>query len=409
MPVLEIEGRKVEVDDSFMSLTPEQQDATVDEIAASFSQQQQPQEQGYLSGLVDSFTQGATFNFGDELSANEAMWLGKTPEGGWFDYSKPMGERYDAALAAERAQQKAFSEANPKADIAAEITGAVLSPVNKLVPAPSSITGAIGQGAGYGAVSGFGAGEGDIGDQAMSAAKGAALGGAAGGVIGAAGKGLQSLARNKGVRDYVAAAPRVDDLKRAAGDLYDQAAQSGVVVPKQEVQNLGARIRDVADQEGLIFKSGEIDDIFPKIRSVIRKMDDISGDDISVRQLQNLRKNFQRAAGSTDPAEARVGKIMLDELDDFAGTIAPELDQAKSIYAQAKTGERVAQANELASSRAAQYSNSGMQNALRTEFRQLYRNIQKGRVKGISPDLKEQIRKVAEGEGSAEDLAYLGS
>ena len=36
MPTLNIDGRKVSVDDSFLKLTPEQQNATVDEIASSF-------------------------------------------------------------------------------------------------------------------------------------------------------------------------------------------------------------------------------------------------------------------------------------------------------------------------------------------------------------------------------------
>jgi len=38
MAILEINGRKVEVDDSFKTMTPEQQDATVDEIARSMMQ-----------------------------------------------------------------------------------------------------------------------------------------------------------------------------------------------------------------------------------------------------------------------------------------------------------------------------------------------------------------------------------
>lgn len=42
MPILEINGRRVEVDDSFTSMTPEQQSATVDEIARSMGGGQQP-------------------------------------------------------------------------------------------------------------------------------------------------------------------------------------------------------------------------------------------------------------------------------------------------------------------------------------------------------------------------------
>ena len=37
MPTLEINGRDVEVDDSFLSMTPEQQERTVDEIAAALA------------------------------------------------------------------------------------------------------------------------------------------------------------------------------------------------------------------------------------------------------------------------------------------------------------------------------------------------------------------------------------
>lgn len=36
MPTLTINGRRVTVDDSFLRLLPEQQDATVDEIAGQF-------------------------------------------------------------------------------------------------------------------------------------------------------------------------------------------------------------------------------------------------------------------------------------------------------------------------------------------------------------------------------------
>lgn len=413
MAVLEINGRKVEVDDSFKTMTPEQQDATVDEIARSMmpaQQMQQPQqEQSYLSGLVDQFTQGAAFNFGDELTAAEAAVLGRTPQGGWFDYSQPMGQRYDEALAAERGQMGQFQQENPVASTTAQVAGAILSPASKPLAAARTIPQAIGAGAVSGGVAGFGAGEGGLENRAIEAAQGGALGGVAGGIMGAASKGLQSLARNRGVREYVEAAPEVKDIKAAASKLYDAAANRGVKVPQTDMQSLASRVRQVADDEGLIFASGEIDDVFPKVRSIIRKMDDVAQGEASVKQLQNLRKSFQRAAGSTDPAERRVGMQMLDELDDFAGQFAPELDEAKQIYARAKTAERIAQTNELASSRASQYSNSGMQNALRTEFRGLLRNIQKGKVKGISPELKEQVRKVAEGDGTAEDfLRWVG-
>lgn len=67
MPTLNIEGRSVSVDDSFLKLSPEQQNATVDEIAASFKQA--PKAAEAKPQLTDAVTDipneiGSAFNEG---------------------------------------------------------------------------------------------------------------------------------------------------------------------------------------------------------------------------------------------------------------------------------------------------------------------------------------------------------
>lgn len=57
MAILEIEGRRVEVDDSFKNLSPEQQAATVDEIAASMNIEP-GSEQGTVSNLMSFVNRG---------------------------------------------------------------------------------------------------------------------------------------------------------------------------------------------------------------------------------------------------------------------------------------------------------------------------------------------------------------
>ncbi len=42
MPTITVNGRPVNVSESFLSLTPEQQDLTIDEIAASFEPEPEP-------------------------------------------------------------------------------------------------------------------------------------------------------------------------------------------------------------------------------------------------------------------------------------------------------------------------------------------------------------------------------
>jgi len=89
--------------------------------------------------------------------------------------------------------------------------------------------------------------------------------------------------------------------------------------------------------------------------------------------------------------------MMLDQFDYFASGVSPELREASGIYTRAKLGELIDRTVELAGVRAGQFNGSGMENALRTEFRQLQRQITKGQLKGISPQLAEAIRNVAEG------------
>lgn len=57
MPVISIDGRKVAVDDSFLKLSPEDQNATVDEIASSFKSNSAPKPDKYQQAAIDEQTQ----------------------------------------------------------------------------------------------------------------------------------------------------------------------------------------------------------------------------------------------------------------------------------------------------------------------------------------------------------------
>lgn len=148
-----------------------------------------------LEGVVDSLTQGIAFGFGDEMTAFESAVLGKTPEGGVFDYSKPYGERYDQALTAERQQQKRFADESPVIATGSEIVGGIAGALATggagLVAKGATIQGkaALGalEGAGYGGLYGFGSGEGGAANRAKNAAVGGVTGAALGGTLAAAG------------------------------------------------------------------------------------------------------------------------------------------------------------------------------------------------------------------------------
>lgn len=79
MATLNINGQRVTVDDSFLSLSPEQQEATVNEIAQSLGGAQQTQQEpgGYGSQIFSGLLEGATGALGAPIDlANSAIGLG---------------------------------------------------------------------------------------------------------------------------------------------------------------------------------------------------------------------------------------------------------------------------------------------------------------------------------------------
>lgn len=86
MPTLNIGGQRIKVDDGFLSLSPEQQSAAVDEIAKSLSQQapstSAPADDGRNNalGMVDTFVRGMAdtsgLGFADEISAGLGTGFG---------------------------------------------------------------------------------------------------------------------------------------------------------------------------------------------------------------------------------------------------------------------------------------------------------------------------------------------
>jgi hypothetical protein len=139
-----------------------------------------------MAGILDSFTSGITFGFGDELTALENAVFGGTDD-------ETFWQEYDRFLDAERKQNAKFSEDRPITDFAAKAAGAVSTVATAgpaalaRVPAAATTTGKVGQaaagGALAGATAGFGEGEGGLQNRALNAGVGAGVG-AVGGVAG---------------------------------------------------------------------------------------------------------------------------------------------------------------------------------------------------------------------------------
>lgn len=363
-------------------------------------------DDAFRSGLV----QGATFGFGDELLAG-AM----TPIEMGIDafQGKPVdiGRSFGQALDRNRGTDRQMQEASPALATAGNLTGAVgagmglakggvtLMAGAKPTIASMGLRGAA-EGAIYGGLHGLGTGE-SFEDKLYEGLIGAGLGAATGGAIGAvagamAGKSAQS------------AVPTVDNLKQQAAALYDQARASGAVAPKQATQAINQTMKQIATAEGLITPTGRVNPSYQRIGGILNTFDDFANGTMDVSQAQAVRKVLTDAAKSTEPGERRIATMMLEQFDKFLDPLAPQIAQANQIYARAKKGELIETAIELAGSRAGQFSGSGFENALRTEFRTLERQIIKGQLKGLTQAEIDAITKVARGGPLENALRYVG-
>jgi hypothetical protein len=254
MATLTIEGKKVKVDDAFLSLSPEEQAKTVDEIAAQIGVAPAAQEsdqsravreelaatssnffQGKNDGALrdaDSFMRGAadtaSFGLADELAASAERNNVLNPDNysTLSDAARTISnlnpataivnqigsmvapdEQTESILRRERAFQAHREDIDPTATTAGRISGALLgagslikarAPLMASLPANATLGAKVAQGSKAGALYsglyGLGSGEG-VGDRISEGAKQAATGAIIGGAIPGVTAGIKAVAK----------------------------------------------------------------------------------------------------------------------------------------------------------------------------------------------------------------------
>ncbi len=375
----------------------------IEGAAAPAAPQEEPSTLAKIGRGVDdavrSVASGLTFGLADELAAAASSATGIGDRGG-----------YDANLAAERQRDREIPAAIA---IPGEIAGGVatgmglarggLTMLNAARPTVGNMAlrGA-GEGAVYGAAHGFGHGEGGAENRLVSAGTGAALGTATGGATGAI---TGRLVRPK--------APTTEAVKQAGSDAYKAAEKAGVVLNPASFDNVIADIASAAEKAG-IDKS-----IHPKATAGLARALETVGQPLTLERAEILRRVLKGAASSNEADERRIAQIMVDKLDDHVEKLSPAdvlagdaeagaaaLSRARKLWSQARKAETVDELIERAGTRAGQFTGSGFENALRTEFRGLAMN--KKRLRTFTKDEQATIKKVAEGGAMENALRMVG-
>jgi hypothetical protein len=204
--------------------------------------------------------------------------------------------------------------------------------------------------------------------------------------------------------------PSTADIKAAAQAAYQRAEQAGVVVKHDAVTDLGQKIKQAVTDAGID------PTLHPKATAALNRIVNSAGD-LSLKQLDILRRVANGAAGSIDKDESRIAHIVLDHIDDFVERLSPgqlvsgsakvasdAITEARSLWAKQAKSSVIDNILDQAKNRAETVGGSGLENAIRIGFRQLAQNGK--RMARFSDDEQAAIKQVARG-GPIDNFARL--
>lgn len=444
MPTLNIEGRKVKVDDAFLSMSPEEQSRTVDEIASHLgvtAQASQAAPKGdrvvaeapnqvdtakadrdkyYSSGIYS----GAYNPLGPIAKTIDAAATGvqRAPLFGWDDEANAalatgagMAGDYEKSRGGFDARKQAMRSQNPVASAVGEITGGVATGgtlaaggatlAGRSLPLIGRTGAAALEGAGYGGL--MGAGEAKPGERLAGAGMGATVGAATGAAASKVGDMLATRLAKGASR---AAAPTTDDLAAASNSLYTQADQAGVVLKPQTTDRLVTNMKIAAGNLN--------ENLRPRTAGVVQDLADLQGKPITLKEFDELRQSIGLAMKNADAQDVRTLQRMKTIVDSFADNAGASdvtgnvqgfevLKQARDLWSKKSKTELVEDLFDLADVKSARYSQSGMANAVRDKASQLYTRIVNGKEKGFTAEEAALVRHLAKGEMTPKAVQWL--
>lgn len=210
--------------------------------------------------------------------------------------------------------------------------------------------------------------------------------------------------------------PSVSELKSRASRAYQKAEDAGVVVSKDSFSKIVTKIGDELNFEGLDKT------LHPKATAALKRLSESADKDLSFKEMDVLRRVLKGVGKSIEPDERRLGRIMVDSIDDYmtslkaadivskdpsqAKVASEALTEARNLWTRASKGQTIENLITRAQNRASQFSGSGYENALRTEFRNLAQSEKKMRL--FTRTEQNAIRKVARGGAMENSLRMLG-
>lgn len=213
-------------------------------------------------------------------------------------------------------------------------------------------------------------------------------------------KRTKALAKNREIkRAIVESTPDIDQIKDTSRAVYKELDDSGVTLKPESFNKLNSGI----DQE--LAKAGFRESLAPQTANVLKEFKKEAGRSLTLTNIDELRRVAQGAARTLDPNDARLGAIIIDNIDSFldvakpeafatgaakAVDVTPKFKVARELWGRARRSELINEAFEKAKNQA-----SGFENGIVTQFRGILNNKKKARF--FKPKEIEAMQTVVRG------------
>jgi hypothetical protein len=202
-----------------------------------------------------------------------------------------------------------------------------------------------------------------------------------------------------------------EQLESASSKLFKQAKNADILIDTKEFTNSMANLGKDLRQEGYTPTA------YPKITAAIDELTN-AGIPKDYTELRALRKIIQGAQKSVDGEEKRLATILKNQFDDYVLNIPESAvkqgskeglkawKEARDIYSRMSKAEVFEDMLEKAEITKGKFSQSGLENALFTELKNLAVNPKKMRL--FTKQEQAAIREAAEGTSGQNALRIIG-
>lgn len=239
-------------------------------------------------------------------------------------------------------------------------------------------------------------------------------GAALGGILGGAGAAAISPILSRLTTQKTSVTP--ESLKSASNAAYNFAREQDVLVKPQS-------FRSFEDSAKKIAQDFSMDPLLqPRANVAFNRISDLSGRPVSLNELDNLRKIISASGESAVGSEREIARRLTNRLDDYVSSIDPAKNvlvgkgeaqagieafkEGRKLWSQQAKASRIGELMQRAETSAPNYSASGMENALRTQFRQVAMSPKQ--MRRFTKEEQEAIRSVAKGDLTTNALRMVG-